>query len=352
MSLLTSNHAPPIPDPNRIFTMPPEDGPHEGTWLQWPHDRAPRRWWEKRRNLVARYERTWIDMTVALHTGEKVHIIVYDCEHRDRVERILQDEGCDMNQIDFFEIPTDDVWCRDDGPIFVMDEHRQLRITDWGFNGWGRRYDYELSNEVPKLVAKILGMPNTTIPMINEGGSIEVDGRGTLMAKKSSILNPNRNKGWKQSDAEAYFRRYLGVTNFIWLEGTPGLDITDDHIDGTARFAHGNSIVTFFREDFEKPREYDQLKNATDINGERYNLVHLPLTKRKCVNRDYGFYVNYYVGNKVVLMPSFDGDPNDEVARNALQNLYPDRKVSMIPMKEVLKDGGMMHCVTQQQPQV
>ncbi|KAL3780383.1 hypothetical protein HJC23_002676 [Cyclotella cryptica] len=244
-------------------------------------------------------------MTVALHTGEKVHIIVYDSVHRDRVKRILQDEGCDMNQIDFFEIPTDDVWCRDNGPVFIMDENQQLHVTDWGFNGWGGKYDYKLSNEVPKCVAKSIGIPITTIPMINEGGSIEVDGRGTLMAKKSCILNPNRNKGWKQSDAEAHFRRYLGVTNFIWLEGTRGLDITDDHIDGTARFAHGHTIVTFFREDFEKPREYDQLKNATDANGEPYHLVHLPLTKRKCVNRDYGFYINYYVGNEVVLMPSF-----------------------------------------------
>lgn len=141
------------------------------------------------------------------------------------------------------------------------------------------------------------------------------------------------------------------VTNFIWLDGTPGLDITDDHIDGTARFANGNTIVTFFRDDFEDPREYDRLKQATNVQGQPYKMVHLPLTKRKVVNRDYGYYINYYVGNKVVLAPSFD-DPSDEEAKNILQALYGDRRMVMIPMTEVLKDGGMMHCVTQQQPLV
>ena len=192
-------------------------------------------------------------------------------------------------------------------------------------------------------------MPITTIPMVNEGGSVEVDGNGTLMAKKSSILNRNRNPGWTQEDAEAYFSKYLGVDNFIWLKGAAGTDITDDHIDGTARFAPNNTIVTFFRDDFVDRREYDVLKQATNTKGESYKIVHLPLTTKKVVNRDYGFYINFYVGNEVVLMPCFD-DPNDEVAKNTLQGVYPDRKIVMVPMKEVLKDGGMMHCVTQQQP--
>jgi agmatine deiminase len=341
---------PAIPDPDkRNFTMPAEEEPHEGTWLQWPHNRTTSRH-GKDKNLIERYEPAWIQMTKALHTGEKVHLIVYDDVYRERIRQRLEEEGCDMNQIDFFVYPTDDVWCRDNGPVFVRDhETNALHITDWGFNGWGKQYDYKLSNEIPKLIAKELNMPITTIPMVNEGGSVEVDGNGTLMAKQSSVLHHNRNPGWTQQDAEAYFSRYLGVTNFIWLKGTPGLDITDDHIDGTARFAPGNTIVTFFRDDFEDPREYDQLQRAANVAGEKYNIVHLPLTTMKVVNRDYGFYINYYVGNEVVLMPSFD-DPSDDEAMNILQAVYTDRKIVMVPMKEVLKDGGMMHCVTQQQP--
>jgi len=337
---------PAIPDPDRIFTMPAEEDHHEGTWLQWPHNRTVR-------DLIQRYEPAWIQMTKALHKGEKVHIIVYDYVYRDRVQQVLEEAECDMSQIDFFVHPTNDVWVRDNGPIFVRDpnNNNQLHILDFGFNGWGGRYPYKLDNVIPTLLAKDLNIPTTTIPMINEGGSIEVDGHGTLMAKKSSILNRNRNRGWTQQDAEAYFARYLGVTNFIWLEGTPGLDITDDHIDGTARFANGNTIVTFFRDDFEDRREYDQLEKATNTKGEPYMLVHLPLTTRKVVNGDYGYYINFYVGNDVVLMPSFD-DPSDEKAKNVLQALYSDRQVVMIPMKEVLKDGGMIHCVTQQQPEM
>jgi agmatine deiminase len=340
-----------IPDPDRRnFTFPSEEEPHEGTWLQWPHNRSASRG-KRGGDLIKKFEPAWIQMTKALHTGEKVHLIVYDEVYRDRVQQVLRDAGCDMSQIDFFVHPTDHVWCRDNGPIFVRDHDNEdgLHILDWGFNGWGKKDDYKLSNEIPKLLAQDLGMPITTIPMINEGGSIEVDGYGTLMAKKSSILNRNRNPEWTPKNAEAYFSRYLGVSNFIWLDGTPGLDITDDHIDGTARFANGNTIVTFRRKDFEDPREYDVLQQSTNVKGEHYTMVHLPLTTRKVVNRDYGSYINYYVGNEVVLAPSFD-DPSDEEAKNTLQALYSDRRVVMIPMTEVLKDGGMMHCVTQQQP--
>jgi agmatine deiminase len=342
-----SGGVPPIPDPDNVFTMPSEEERHEGTWLQWPHNRGSNRG----RNLIKRYEESWIHMTKALHTGERVHIIVFDKDESDRVYDVLHDHGCDMKQIDFYPWPTNDVWVRDNGPIFVFDQHNQMHITDWGFNGWGERADYKKCNEIPKRVAEELKMPITTIPMVNEGGSVEIDGQGTLMAKRSSILNRNRNKGWKQADAEAYFRRYLGVMNFIWLDGCKGGDITDDHIDGTARFAHDNAIVTFFRDDFEDPREYDILKNATNAKGEKYRLVHLPCTKKKCVKGDYGFYINYYIGNEVVLVPAFN-DPNDEVAANILQALYIDRHIVTIPMKEVLKDGGMCHCVTQQQPQL
>ena len=177
-----------------------------------------------------------------------------------------------------------------------------------------------------------------------------MDGCGTLMAKRSSILNRNRNPGWKQSDVEAYFKRYLGVTNFIWLDGAAGGDRTDDHIDGTARFAAGNTIVTFFRDDFVRRREYDVLAAANDADGSSYNIIHLPLTTRKNTSiGDYGFYINYYVGNEVVVMPAFD-DPNDAVAAATMQDVYPSRVVVSINMVELYKDGGMAHCVTQQQP--
>jgi agmatine deiminase len=371
---------PKIPDPENVFRMPSEEDPHEGTWLQWPHSNHPKNKGppgpgsNRHNNKVQRYQEAWLQITLALHTGERVHIIVYNEEQRASVQELLVTRKCNMTQIDFYCWPTNDVWIRDNGPVFCLDssstinssstgqsqpnqqpnqqQHQQLHVTNWGFNGWGGKYPSDLDHEIPSRVASALELPMTTIPMVNEGGSVEIDGHGTLLAKRSSILNKNRNPGWTQPDAEAYFRRYLGVTNFIWLEGTKGgrLDVTDDHIDGTARFANnGTAIVTFARDDFLVKKEYDILKQAKNAKGESYKMVHLPLTKRKIYKGEYGFYINYYVGNQVVLLPSFD-DPQDLKAADMLQALYPNRKVVSVPMTEVFKDGGMVHCVTQQQP--
>ena len=339
-------NVPHILDPDRMLRMPSEEVTHEGTWLAWPHDYES----NKSRNLVKRYEESWIQMTLALHTGERLHLIVYNSIEKDRVSHCLEERGCDMQQIDFYIWPTEDVWIRDFGPIFVFNDTNQLCVENWGFNGWGNKEPFKNCNDVPRKVAEALYLSCITVPMVNEGGSVEIDGDGTLMAKRSSILNKNRNPGWTQKDAEDYFRKYLGVSNFIWLDGVKGHDITDDHIDGTSRFADSKTIVTFKRGDFLDQIEYDILVNAVNAKGEKYRLVHLPVTTRKVMNGDYGFYINFYVGNKVVLVPSFD-DPNDQVAKKRLEAIYGDKRmVVLIPMTEVLKDGGMIHCVTQQQP--
>jgi agmatine deiminase len=333
----------------QTFVMPAEEHAHEGTWLQWPHDYG----WDPQH--VHRYEATWIAMVQALHTGERVQIVVYNEQEQERVVKVLNSnkETIDLSQIDFFIFPTDDVWVRDNGPIFVFDNKSgELCISNWLFNGWGGKADDYYDNYIPLKAGHALGMRVVDIPMVLEGGSIEVDGRGTLMAKRSCILNSNRNEGWTQKDAERYFEQFLGVTNFIWLDGKKGGDdITDDHIDGTARFANGDTIVTFYKEDFANPKEHNILANAKDADGKPYKLVHLPCTKLKLKKLgDYGIYTNFYVGNEVVLVPAF-GDANDSVAIDKLQQLYPTRKVVGIPCTEVYCDGGLIHCVTQQQPQ-
>ncbi|KAL7558164.1 hypothetical protein ACA910_016218 [Epithemia clementina (nom. ined.)] len=346
----------PILDPERQYTMPSADTLHEGTWLQWPHNYG----WDPYH--AEKYDSIWVAMTKALVTGENVHIIVFDEPEKVRVQQLLSDHGVSTKNrtndftIDFHIMITDDVWIRDNGPIFVRDDMGRLLITDWRFNGWGNKEDYWWSNGIPDKIGRAIGMPVHAIPMVLEGGSIQVDGQGTLMAKKSSILNDNRNPGWKQSDVEDYFRRYLGVTHFIWLNGIKGGDITDDHIDFTARFAiqkdHSTAIVTTERADFETKTEYDVLVKAKNAKGQPYDpIVHLPLTQRKVrAVQDYGTYLNYYVGNKVVLVPAFDG-PNDSVAASILQKVYPDRKVVLIPHCALLfKDGGLVHCATLPQP--
>jgi agmatine deiminase len=339
---LESLKVPFLPDNNERYNLPEQDAPHEGTWLQWPHNHG----WDK--NHTERYDRIWIEMTMAIHKNEKVHVVVYDDDERKRVRSLLTQ--ADLSQIDFTIAPSDDVWIRDHGPVFCFNQDKKLFITDWKFNGWGDKEDYELSDNVPKIIAEKWSFPIISVPMVNEGGSVEVDGRGTLLAKRSSILNRNRNPGWKQADAERYFGRYLGVTNFIWLDGAKGRDITDDHVDGTARFACGDTIVTTCRDDFEDRKEYDCLAGAQDVNGKPYRIVHLPLTSKRIPTlKDHGIYTNYYVANGVVLMPTYD-DPNDAVAQKVLQHVYPDRTVVGIECTDLYKDGGVLNCVTQQQP--
>ena len=215
----------------------------------------------------------------------------------------------------------------------------------------GNDSEWENDDLIPTLIAGDLGMtPIDVSQMVNEGGSIEVDGRGTLMAKRSSILNENRNPGMTQAQAEAIFSQYLGVTNFIWVDGTPGIDITDDHIDGDARFANDDTIVLHTRALME-PSEYDILTNATDVNGNFYNIVELPKTSQNLaeLNGQPGVYMNYYVGNDVIIFPIFN-DPNDSVAANIIQQLYPTKQLHQIVFTELYKDGGIAHCVTMQEP--
>jgi agmatine deiminase len=328
--------------------MPAEEEEHEGTWLTWPHNYG----WDSRH--VQRYETMYVEIAKALHNGEKVHIIAYDATEQTRVSTLLRGRGLNMTKIDFLVAKTDDVWARDNGPIFAYDRQTNaLVVQDWRFNGWGNKADYWLDNAIPGHVSRSLaGMQLVNVNMVNEGGSFEVDGYGTFMAKKSSIINSNRNPTWTQSNIEAYFRKYLGVTNFIWLVGDKGLDITDDHIDGTAKFAPAGKIVTLKRSDFLRPSDYDILANARQANGTKYQLVFLPMTQRQYLTggvMDYATYINYYVGNKVVIVPAY-GDPSDAVVVNVLKGVYPDRTIVPINMLELWKDGGLVHCITQQQP--
>ncbi|CAJ1926336.1 unnamed protein product [Cylindrotheca closterium] len=333
-----------ISDPNNVFVLPSEDVKHEATWLQWPHNYG----WDPRH--IQRYEDIWVEMTRALHTGEKVRIIVYNWRQKRRVRNVLENNGLDMSQIQFYTYPTDDVWIRDNGPIFVQDQQGNMIVENWKFNGWGGKADWWYDDYIPRDVSWELYLPVTSIPMVNEGGSIEVDGRGTLMAKRSSILNDNRNPGATQAEVEAYFRRYLGVTNFIWLDGTAGLEITDDHIDGTARFANGDTIVTLEKQDFIVPTEYDILTRATDADGKPYKIVHLPLTAKEIPSiGEHGLYINYYAGNNAIVFPIFQ-DANDQKAIDIIQGLYPDKTVVPIDFTELYLDGGLAHCVTMQQP--
>jgi agmatine deiminase len=337
------------------YTMPDETQPHEGTWLQWPHH------YQYGTTYRNRLDATWVAMTKALVASEKVHIIAYNATEKSRITSLLNNAGIPMTNIDFKLFQTNDVWVRDNGPIYVKNSAGQLIVQDWGFNGWGFKTPYSKDNVIPASVATAQALPKVDLnkTMVLEGGAFEIDGNGTFLATKSAILNSNRNPGMTQAQAETILNQNLGVTNFIWLTGVPNADLTDMHIDGFARFGDPNTIVTMNNTDltyWEVPSaDITKLNNAKNTNGAAFNFIKLPLTRNNVVttygkNLGYkGSYVNYYVGNNRVLVPNYN-DPNDAVANQMLQNLYPTKTVVGIDVRNLYANGGMVHCVTQQQP--
>eukprot|EP00529_Nitzschia_sp_RCC80_P022152 CAMPEP_0113473450 /NCGR_PEP_ID=MMETSP0014_2-20120614/18053_1 /TAXON_ID=2857 /ORGANISM="Nitzschia sp." /LENGTH=490 /DNA_ID=CAMNT_0000366223 /DNA_START=280 /DNA_END=1752 /DNA_ORIENTATION=- /assembly_acc=CAM_ASM_000159 len=343
---------------------PDEARKHDATWLMWPH---PYTYGSMYRNEI---EPMWVEMTKALvDSGEPVVLVVYDEWIQDRAtNQLWQNSKIDTyepsNQITFHTIEYDDVWIRDVGPMFVLNENNKVEMIDWGFNGWGQSVrDYSLDNAVPLDAAYYLDMKLVDMTnVILEGGAVEVDGRGTLIATESSILENGRNRqlGWTQQQIENFFSTNMGVSNTIWLDGRNGgtEDITDYHIDGFARFANPTTIVTMNRANLLEwgisSKDVNTLYGAKGIDGTPFNFLYLPLTQNNVVTtygENLGFkgsYTNFYTGNKVVMMPSYN-DPNDAVAQRILQTAYPDRQVVLIDSRNAIKDGGMVHCVTKEQ---
>lgn len=333
------------------YHMPAEDSPHEGTWLTWPHSYTYGIEHQKE------IEDIWVQMAMALHPAEKVHILAYDKTEQSRIEQLLADAAVNMEQIDFVIAKSDDVWVRDTGPMFVFDEDNKLVIADFGFDGWGRKTPYKNDDKIPVAVGGAKNIPTIDISsFVLEGGAVELDGNGTLMATLSSIVSKNRNSNMTVKRAEEYLSEYLGIRNFIWLEGVIDEDITDAHIDGTARFLDDSTILTVSKNDFGKLYEsinmddYTKLKNAKNADGKPYEIIELPLTKEIVDGADcYGSYLNYYVGNQVVLVPIYE-DVHDKSAIEIIAELYPNREIVPVVVNDLFQYGGMLHCVTQQQP--
>jgi agmatine deiminase len=335
------------------YTMPDEKSEHEGTWLQWPHE------FTYGKEYKQEVESIWIEMASALSEGEKVHIVAYDKTEKEYIYDTLTDEGVNMDKIDFFIYPTDDVWARDNGPIFVYDNEKNLKIMDLGFNGWGKKTPFAKDALLRERIGKELGIERIDLKtLVLEGGAIELDGNGTCLSTRSAVTNKNRNPNLSEAEIERYISN-LRVTNFIWLDGVAGEDITDFHIDGFAKFYDKSTIITLSENDLIEwgvsDKDIDTLMNAKNALGEAYKHVYLPLSKNNVVLKngkklDYkGSYANYYIGNTVVLVPNYN-DPNDKIANAIIQKLYSDRTVIGIDVRELYKEGGMIHCVTQQQP--
>jgi agmatine deiminase len=332
--------------------MPAEWAPHRGTWLSWPHKEAS---WPGR---FASIPGIFAEMVRWLAPGEEVHINVRDGDMEQEVRLLLASRTVPPGNVFFHHHPTNDAWCRDHGPIFVHRPDGSEVILDWGYNAWGDKYPpYDLDDVIPSRIGAELGIPVISPGMVLEGGSIDVNGVGTLLTTEACLLNPNRNPALTREQIEANLRRYLGVRHILWLgDGIEG-DDTDGHVDDLTRFVGPRTAVTVIEEDPADPNyrplreNLDRLRTMRDQDGQPLEVVTLPMPRAQYVEgqRVPASYANFYIANQVVLLPTYD-PARDAEAQETLQRLFPTREVVPMDCTELVWGLGAFHCVTQQWP--
>jgi agmatine deiminase len=342
----------PTPTPADLgYRMPPEWAPHAATWTSWPSDDEL---WEGYLDAV---RAEFCDLVTTLARFEPVVVNVSDAEAEADARARLTAAGADLARIRFHPVPLDDAWFRDNGPIFLQNAQGQVALSDWRFNAWGGKYDFERDDRVPAAVARDLGMRRFPYPLVLEGGALEISGDGTLLTTRSCLLTPTRNPQLGVPEYEALLRAALGVTRVVWLEGGLIGDHTDGHIDTIVRFSDDRTILCSVAPDPSDPnhammtRNLAQLRALRTPDGQPYRIVELPLPEQQLEGDRVlaASYANYYVANGVVVVPQY-GDPRDAEALAILAPLFPDREVLGVRAQALITGGGAWHCVTQQQP--
>ncbi|MDX2080055.1 MAG: agmatine deiminase family protein [Terrimicrobiaceae bacterium] len=332
-------------------TMPAEWEPHEATWISWPHPEC--------NSFPGSYQRvipTFVRMAEALSESEIVRINVRDSEEEKWVRGLLR--NAPPERLEFFGIPTDEPWCRDHGPIFVR-RGAGLAVLNFGFNAWGYKLSpFDSDDEVPGRVAEALGLPLLDHgDFILEGGSIDVNGAGSVLTTESCLLNPNRNPKLDRAAIEKKLRETLGVKQVLWLgDGIEG-DDTDGHVDDITRFVSPTTVVTTIEEDESDPNHeplqanLDRLRAMQLSSGEALHVLTIPMPSRIVREniRLPASYANFYIANSVVLLPVY-GERNDAWAESVLREVFPTRKIIPIDCRELIWGLGAFHCLTQQQP--
>lgn len=340
------------------FRMPAEWEPHEATWLAWPHNRED---WPGK---FAPIPWVYCEVVKWLSRVELVRILVEDAAAERRAREQLAKAHVGTDRVRFLRCPTDRSWTRDYCPIFVRDGRGEVAMTDWRFTGWAKYDNWRRDNAVTDLLGRRLKMRRFR-PAVNgqrivlEGGSIDVNGAGTLLTTEECLLSPvqARNPGLGREDAERLLGDYLGVRKVLWLRRGIAGDDTHGHIDDLARFVNPATVVIASEadpreENYEPLRENLRLlRRMTDQDGRPLKVVTLPMPEPVYFDgqRLPASYANFYIANKLVLVPTF-GDPNDRIALNALARLFPDREVVGIYSRDLVLGLGTLHCMTQQQP--
>ena len=345
--------------------MPAEWEPHAATWIAWPHNRSD---WPGKFPAIP-----WVYAEIVRHLArvERVAIIVEGAAARRGALKILTDSGVNIESVDFYLWPTNRGWTRDCGPIFVVSESRPeepVGVTSWRFNAWGKYPDWQKDATIAGKVARRLRLrewqPTITVNgrpqrVVLEGGSIDVNGRGTMLTTEECLLSSTqeRNPGLGRAELEQVFADYLGVHHVIWLNRGIAGDDTHGHVDDIARFVAPDTVVACVEPDPRDPNHepldenLGRLRAARDQDGAPLRVVELPMPA-PVVFREQRLpasYANFYIANRLVLVPTFN-DPNDRRALDVLAGVFPDREVIGIYCGDLVWGLGTLHCMTQQQP--
>lgn len=343
--------------------MPAEWERHEATWIAWPHYRAD--WAGKFASIP------WVFSEIVRHLyrHENVRILVENRRSEQRARRFLSQAEVDTEAVAFHQVTTNRSWLRDMGPVFILRcgaGSGEMSVLDWSFNGWGKYSNWRRDDAVPSTIARLLGLKcwqpkiaSGERRIVLEGGSIDVNGQGTLVTTEECLLSSiqARNPGLSRLDLEEIFRRCLGISKVLWLgQGLVG-DDTHGHVDDIARFVNPTTLVVSV-ESNRWDANYDRLRanrrrlaEATDQDGQPLRVVELPMPQPLYFRgrRLPASYANFYIANHTVLVPTFN-DPNDHMVLNQLSRLFPDRSVVGIHCVDLAWGFGTLHCLTLQQP--
>lgn len=336
------------------YVMPAEWEKHEAIWLAWPydHDTFPVDF----EGVVSSY----VKIIKYIHTSEKVNLLVLNQETKEAIIVRLKEEEIDINQIIFHVTEYADVWTRDYAPLFVRDMEKGTgAMIKWIYNAYGKKFPELLKDsEVFPMLKNSIDMPFIETGIVMEGGSLEVNGKGTLITTEQCLLNPNRNPDLTREKIEEYLVKYLGANHIIWLKEGIVNDHTDGHIDDVIKFVDAQTILCAYEDDESDPNfkildaNYKVLEESLDQDGNPFRLIKLPMPH---INYDDGekapaSYANFYIGNSVVLVPQFN-DPNDEKALEIISVLFTDKRIVGIDCSAIVYGGGTIHCMTQQEPE-
>lgn len=331
----------------RGFRMPAEWEPHLATWLAWPHNHSD---WPGRFAPIP-----WVYGEIArkLSQVERVRILVRDAALERQARRVLVKVGANLDAVEFFLCPTNRGWTRDYCPLFVRDRRGARALIAWRFNAWAKYDDWKLDAAVPAFLAQRLQLPAIAPGMVLEGGSIDVDGAGLLVTTEECLLSPvqARNPQMTRSEIERKLRAHLGVRRIVWLRNGIVGDDTHGHVDDIARFVAPGVVAAATEADPSDANYLPLGENLRILRAAGLRVVKLPMPRPFIFDgrRLPASYANFYVANKLVLVPTFN-DPADRVALTALARAFPDREVAGINSTDLIWGLGALHCMTQQEP--